>query len=395
MDPLTAYDSVDPTVNMNNFMAFGDWFNNNGMNMFSFPSHMDNTPPSTEQVPLSPRATPFPPNGPFTSATTKPELLFKQDIWDHELVSPPTMLSPDSMSESLMQQLAELNVLIGQTAQTVLASGHSSLSLSSPAFNKILDQASVLLSFITRLNKGQQTTTTLVTSDPMAMSLDFLDPSLEDAFSINGGTLSHLRRQSSASTTTTSTPSSYADPGVVLMVLSCYQRLLGGFENVYALMHQQVATTQHQHQHKQRTRAASQQHSPGIGIIQSSTGQLIMMIELMSHLLRRLDHTLAPLTGITTPSDSDSSSGSLTPPSGDETWVAASSGSLPTMSTTPATTDFSGMMNNNGQMAAAIGATNHYGGSPSNLAEAMHERQSKVKAQLRALKRLVQSRDLY
>jgi hypothetical protein len=202
------------------------------------------------------------------------------------------------------------------------------------------------------------------------------------------------------------------NPGVLMMILACYQRLLGAFENICSSMHQQLQememTSRMGFTLEQRLALFSPSNrqkptvSPSSLSVPSPTSQFVMMIKLMSDLLNRLDRALGPFIDDTvgrsvkfdnlpilngrynggTSSNSSSSDSESTTTLEDPNDGGNSMG----FESVPKCNDGSGP-------GKEESCSNSYK-LAMNTAEMMHHQQSKLRARLKVLKRLVRSQDV-
>ncbi|KAF2136531.1 uncharacterized protein K452DRAFT_292305 [Aplosporella prunicola CBS 121167] len=286
------------------------------------------TTSTTTSSTLSTRSsTPPPPPAPVTAAAAQPSPaalssvnidVFAED-WFGDLASLPNLspfdppgltthpaetlnLGIDSV-ESYISELSDLNLRLYQSARTISPSTIEPLSVSSPAVNDIFDATRSLIHLLGRMSAAGSTVGNAPT--------DYFNqlPRL-DLFS--------------AGVSVQAPAPSPPDTGVVLMVLACHQRLLGAFENMCNSLNQQLCAvhplpfmnlnqTQVNAGHFTSTSEASTSMT-------CPPTQAVLIIELISHLLSRLDRALSLLgyctdgriaaTGNPLPSSSSASSSS-------------------------------------------------------------------------------------
>ncbi|KAI9655970.1 MAG: hypothetical protein M1821_005031 [Bathelium mastoideum] len=216
--------------------------------------------------------------------------------------SAPRESSPDS-TQTRIEQLAKLVITIGRSVGTLSSpTSRSPLSTSSPPFNNICASASSLIMIIAQASKpgsreGELDRTMLeldVHMNPVP-AFDYLP--------------SHTPMDESVGL------QALLDPGTLMMILACYQRLLEAFETICLFMQQRLQEMEMNSligfseqrylplspSFAQRSRSIS---PPSLSP-PSDTLQFIMMIKLMGDLLNRLDRALAPLVGIVDQETSD------------------------------------------------------------------------------------------
>jgi len=207
------------------------------------------------------------------------------------------MCEPEPASDALesqIKELSELNLRIFRTARAISTDTWSPLSVSSPYFNELVETTGLLINFLNRM-AAQKLDSTL--------AMDLLSR------------FNPCSTSSDSSSLDSSSDPTIPDPGVILLILACHERLLSSFEKLCLSIHQQLqametsAQTYSQQQEQSyldsnggsisllsdRIQASILHTSGSQGFMPSSTSQFVMMTELTNHLMKRLDRSLLTL----------------------------------------------------------------------------------------------------
>lgn len=171
--------------------------------------------------------------------------------------------------EKTLEELTELSQRCYRAARMVTKSGETTLSVSSSGVNEITNVTTSLIYITNRLVRGQDQQTRHFSHPSQTMN-----PLLELPL--------HPKEVTSL------------DPGIVLMILSCYHRLLVAFGDICSslclqLNHCSLVMPELTPHITPPSSLAGTELSPG------STPQAVMMVKLISYLLRRLDRGFVPL----------------------------------------------------------------------------------------------------
>lgn len=182
-----------------------------------------------------------------------------------------------------IEQLAKLIIAIGRSVSNLSRPARRpSLSASSPSFNDICASASSLIMIATQVSQTETRENELDLSmlEPDShlspiLAFDYLPSHPLTDEPVGQGVL--------------------LNPGTLLMILACYQRLLEAFETICLFMQQRLHEMEMNSLIGFNEQRWSRSISPPSLSPPSDTLQFIMMIKLTSDLLSRLDHALAPL----------------------------------------------------------------------------------------------------
>ena len=192
-------------------------------------------------------------------------------------------------TEAHIEQLAKLVIAIGRSASALSGPTKTALCASSPSFNDICVSTSFLIKFLTQVSRNRERESELDVT-----MLEF-DSGVTPGFKYLPTCVAER-----------SSSNAYLNPGVLMMILACYQRLLDAFETICLAMQQQLQDMQmeifmgfDEPGHLAMFPGAQQMrsNSPPSLPPPSRTLQFTMMIKLTSDLLSRLDRALAPLVG--------------------------------------------------------------------------------------------------
>ncbi|KAK0628338.1 hypothetical protein B0T17DRAFT_459148, partial [Bombardia bombarda] len=184
-----------------------------------------------------------------------------------------TMMFPDPVG-SYIEELADMTLRIHLATLSLPPLNRTPLSLSSPAVNEIFDATCSLISLVDRYTAEKGAHLTRHQGHP-----NYLHPHPNVD---SGGELSYVP----PSMATSPAVQSAMDASTCLMVFACHQGLLGVFEDMCSSFSVYI-------------RELQQPSSPSTvattAFISSSTTQIIVMVNLISHLLSRLDRSIGSL----------------------------------------------------------------------------------------------------
>lgn len=200
-------------------------------------------------------------------------------------------------SQTHIEQLAKLVITIGPSVSTLSSpAGRPSLSASSPPFKDVCASASLLIKITDQVSQPD-----IRKNEPDVSMLE-LDSQFDPIPAFD-----YI-----PSYTPTDKPAGQGallNPGTLLMILACYQRLLDAFETICLFMQQRL----HEMEMSSLIGLSEQRWcrsiSPPSQSPPSDILQFIMMIKLTSDLLNRLDRAQAPLVSSVEKANSDEVSG--------------------------------------------------------------------------------------
>lgn len=198
--------------------------------------------------------------------------------------------------EEYMERLVQLSLRILRSERAVFAS-MMPLSIASPCFNDIFEATSCLISLINQYTDVHAAPLPAFNSKDFenfdATTFDSMDTSyffnMADACMPDISTASY-----SSSNTPIAMPAVGPDPGAVLLILACHQRLLSVFERICLSVSQDLQDIQLGTLEQFRRRHDLPSISPSSTV--SLTAQFVMAIQLVNHLLGKLDRALSPLS---------------------------------------------------------------------------------------------------
>ncbi|KAL9090672.1 MAG: hypothetical protein Q9165_005160 [Trypethelium subeluteriae] len=204
----------------------------------------------------------------------------------------PLRSCPDP-TQTHIEQLAKLVISIGRCLGTLSSpASRPSLSASSPPFNDICASASSLIMIVSQVSQPDKREKG---GDITMLELD----SPPNTIPVFGSLPDHPLADSPTD------PAALLRPGILMMILACYQRLLEAFETICLFMQQRlqememnslIGLTEQRYPPQPNPFAQrSRSISPPSLAQPSDTLQFIMMIKLTSDLLSRLDRALLPL----------------------------------------------------------------------------------------------------
>ena len=142
--------------------------------------------------------------------------------------------------EVYMEQLAQLSLRILRSERAVCAST-TPLSIASPCFNDMFEAASAL---ITLINKYADVNSAPVSSfDPKPFDFSNFDSS-DNNFFFNVADASTIDSNMTGSGLSNAPMTVIPDPGIVLLILACQQRLLSVFERICLSVRQDLQDIQ-------------------------------------------------------------------------------------------------------------------------------------------------------
>lgn len=213
---------------------------------------------------------------------------------------------PRSPMDIMVQELAELNMRISRlTHSTSIWNAESLPSVNSPIINELF-----------------RITNSLVVALKQAEGISDLSSNRHQ-----------WAERSNAPHNSLKHPALLED-GVALMALSCHQQVLSAFDRLYASIYRHLVaarSSSFSQQQKFRGGYNSQSPSPGSDSLEfSSTAQSIMIMNLLNHLISRLDNAIAPIAQLETISpdwgsapSSSLPSGAVSPEAGEEATADA------------------------------------------------------------------------
>ncbi|KAK0716881.1 hypothetical protein B0T26DRAFT_751026 [Lasiosphaeria miniovina] len=317
-----------------------------GVDGATFSNNMGQLSPYSQ--PTSTPAVPF-----FSTPTTAPAA---------DNVMPEYSWMYSDPSDTYPEELAEINLRIHRAARTLPPMNRSLPSLSSPSVNEIFDAACSLINVV-----GRYTTT-------RSMSLQKRP---ENALGIHVHPNQEGANFEQPPMAMSIAVHSAMDTSVCLVVLACYQGLLGVFEEI---------CTSFLHYTEDSHNPTSPRTASASTFASSSTTQVVVMVNLISHLLNQLHRAVGSLAG------------SLALPTARRLEQAAMS--MPALSPTSSWSDHSeigdDVLNLPGEYEAP---SFHFNGhdrqsdkrqkTTAILFDQMEQRQLTVRAQVKLIKRLI------
>jgi hypothetical protein len=187
--------------------------------------------------------------------------------------------------EVYMEKLTQLSLRILRSERGLFATTLP-LSIASPSFNDMYGAASSLIILINQYT--DMNAVSISSFDPKPLDLSKFDTN--DANIFFGMANTSMAEPGQDCIAKLVGP----DPGVVFLILACHQRLLSVFERICSSVHQELQDSQLsslEHFLRQHDLPAAAQSSTV-----SMTGQAVMAVQLVSHLLGRLDRALCALS---------------------------------------------------------------------------------------------------
>ncbi|KAK3393958.1 hypothetical protein B0H63DRAFT_31300 [Podospora didyma] len=298
----------------------------------------------------------FAPTAPTVAASTTENLLAEFPSW---MYSDPV--------ESYPEELSEINLRIHRAARALPPLANSLPSLSSPSINEVFDSACSLITLVGRYASTRSSPIQKPAEGPPTG----IHPHSATERSISGNFGQTPKALSPA-------VHSAMDTSICLVAFACYQGLLGVFEDICAsFLHY---SEELQHPPSPRTPSAATFAS-------SSTTQVVVMVNLISHLLNQLDRAINSLAGSSAPPQPmrvDQAGLPMTALSPTSSW----SGKSETGEDAP-NAHFGDYELSNSHFNQHGGRPEHRQKATATIFDQMEQRQHTVRTQIKTIKRMI------